>query len=258
VKPHIVSEIRDQRGAVLYRATAAKEDQVYDPNAAAMMTGMLANVVRSGTGVQAQIPKWQIAGKTGTSQSWRDAWFVGYSARLVGGVWIGNDDDRATRKATGGSAAAALFAKVMTAAHRGLKPEPLPGADLGANWLGSDSNELALNEWFEFPEIDLVTEDLPEFVSASDESSGTPSAPLSPLTQIVPPPLSQTVSPPSLPDLPPPLPSIDTDALPPAVETESEPDVQNPPSQEHQEPDQLENQEPERLEPATPPIESPA
>jgi penicillin-binding protein 1A len=172
-KPHIVSEIRDQRGTVLYRAPSAQEDQVYDPEAAAVLTGMLANVVRSGTGVQAQVPGWQVAGKTGTSQSWRDAWFVGYSARLIGGVWMGNDDDRPTRKATGGSAAAALFAKVMTAAHRELKPEPLRGADLGAAWLGADIDDSWLSEWFEFPELDLATED-PELGSLSELPAAPP------------------------------------------------------------------------------------
>jgi membrane peptidoglycan carboxypeptidase len=54
---------------------------------------------------------------------------------MIGGVWIGNDDNRATRKVTGGGASAALFAKVMTAAHRDLKPEPLHGAEMGRLWL---------------------------------------------------------------------------------------------------------------------------
>lgn len=135
MQTHIVAEIRDQRGAVLYTTPEVAGVQVFDADDAAAMTGMLSNVVRFGTGVQAQIPGWQIAGKTGTSQSWRDAWFVGYSASMIGGVWIGNDDDRATRKVTGGGAAAALFAKVMTAAHRGLKPTPLRGAELAGSWL---------------------------------------------------------------------------------------------------------------------------
>jgi penicillin-binding protein 1A len=167
---HIVSEIRDQRGTVLYRAAAAGEPQVFDRNGAATMTGMLANVVRSGTGAAAQIPGWQIAGKTGTSQSWRDAWFVGYSSELIGGVWIGNDDDRATAKATGGSAAAALFAKVMTAAHRGLKPAPLTGADLGAEWLGSEVPDEMTEEWFEIPEMG-ESPDLPGLIASAGEDT---------------------------------------------------------------------------------------
>jgi penicillin-binding protein 1A len=124
---------------------------------------MLSNVVRFGTGAQAQVPGWQIAGKTGTSASWRDAWFVGYSARLVGGVWIGNDDDRATRKVTGGGAAAALFRKVMMAAHRGLKPEPLLGAEMGPLWLDATFEDDMLDEGPEDPQStgwsDTVIED---------------------------------------------------------------------------------------------------
>lgn len=135
VDTHLVTQIRDQRGKVLYAAPEPARTQVYAADAAALMTGMLYNVVQSGTGMQAQVAGWEIAGKTGTSQSWRDAWFVGYSARLIGGVWIGNDDDRGTQKVTGGGAAAALFAKVMTTAHRGLKPEQLGGTGIAVTWL---------------------------------------------------------------------------------------------------------------------------
>jgi penicillin-binding protein 1A len=229
VQPHIISEIRDQRGAVLYRAQAANEEQVYEPRAAEVMTGMLANVVRSGTGVQAQIPGWQIAGKTGTSQSWRDAWFIGYSARLVGGIWIGNDDERAMRKVTGGGAAAALFAKVMTTAHRSLKPELLRGADLGAAWLGADIDEIPLDEWFDFPELDLAT-DLPEYVSLSDELSETPVDPLTP-------PLQTVASPTSEPVLLPSGPPIDGARLPPAAEADDKPGTPEPLVQDPQEPE---------------------
>jgi penicillin-binding protein 1A len=207
VTPYIVSEIRDQRGAVLYRAAEAEEERVYDADSTAVMNGLLANVVRAGTGVQAKVPGWDIAGKTGTSQSWRDAWFVGYSARLIGGVWIGNDDDRATGKATGGSAAAALFSKVMTAAHRGLKPEPLPGAELGAAWMGPDPEDMFLDEWFAFPELGPLTE-FPEFVAPFDERPPTtaPDLPPTPDAPITEPELQPTPPPVTVdPSLPPPV-----------------------------------------------------
>jgi len=168
VKPYVVSEIRDQRGAVLYKSAPVEEQQVFNTETTATMTGMLANVVRAGTGAQAQISGWQIAGKTGTSQNWRDAWFVGYSSRLVSGIWIGNDDDRPTGKATGGSAAAALFAKVMTAAHRGLKSEPLRGADTGFEWLGPEPLSETPEELFDLPDPD-GSEPLPEIVATVDD-----------------------------------------------------------------------------------------
>jgi penicillin-binding protein 1A len=136
--PHIVTSISNIRGDMLYTAPRTEAAQrVYAESAVETLTGMLSNVVRAGTGHAAGIPGWQIAGKTGTSQSWRDAWFVGYSSRYVGGVWIGNDDDHATKQVTGGGASAALFAKVMTAAHKGVPARPLPGADQGAMWLDS-------------------------------------------------------------------------------------------------------------------------
>lgn len=134
-RPHLVSEIRDLRGEILYAAPPASQTQVYPQTSVETLTGMLSNVVRFGTGGLAQVPGWEIAGKTGTSQSWRDAWFVGYSARYVAGVWIGNDDEKAMKHVTGGSAAAALFSSVMKAAHRGQRPQPLPGAELGEMWL---------------------------------------------------------------------------------------------------------------------------
>jgi penicillin-binding protein 1A len=66
-------------------------------------------------------------GKTGTTQSYRDAWFIGYSAHYVGGVWIGNDNGARMRKVTGGSLPAELWHDVMTYAHRDQAPLPLPG-----------------------------------------------------------------------------------------------------------------------------------
>ena len=133
----LISEIRDQSGQVLYAAPETSGEPVYGEDAAATLTGMLFNVVEAGTGAEARVPGWEIAGKTGTSQLWRDAWFVGYSAQLTCGVWIGNDDDRATNKATGGGAAASLFAKVMATAHRRLDPEPLRRAENASSWLAA-------------------------------------------------------------------------------------------------------------------------
>jgi penicillin-binding protein 1A len=94
----------------------------------AMMNTMLQQVIISGSAKKADMPGWQPAGKTGTSQDFRDAWFIGYTSHLVTGVWLGNDDNSPTKKATGGGLPVEIWSRFMTAAHQGLKPEPIPGA----------------------------------------------------------------------------------------------------------------------------------
>ena len=69
---------------------------------------------RNGTGKNASVSDWQIAGKTGTSQSFRDAWFVGFSNHYVIGVWMGNDDNRPLKNVNGGGLPAKIFSKIMT------------------------------------------------------------------------------------------------------------------------------------------------
>jgi penicillin-binding protein 1A len=92
---------------------------------------MMEQTLISGTARKAEIPGWTAAGKTGTSQDFRDAWFVGYTAKLVTGVWLGNDDNSPTRKATGGGLPVEVWTRFMRAAHQGIKPEPIPGTQPG-------------------------------------------------------------------------------------------------------------------------------
>ena len=73
------------------------------------------------------MPGWQAAGKTGTSQDWRDAWFIGYTSHLVAGVWLGNDDNSPTKKASGGNLPVEIWSRFMRAAHQGVPSQPLPG-----------------------------------------------------------------------------------------------------------------------------------
>ncbi len=91
------------------------------------MNEMLRAVVTEGTARRAQFGSFEIAGKTGTSQDYRDAWFIGYSSQMVAGVWVGNDDNTPTKKVTGGSIPAAIWKDVMELAHEALIPQPLPG-----------------------------------------------------------------------------------------------------------------------------------
>ena len=90
-----------------------------------------AETLASGTARKADLPGWQAAGKTGTSQDYRDAWFIGYTSHLVTGVWLGNDDNSPTRKATGGGLPVDIWSRFMRAAHQGIVPTALPGLASG-------------------------------------------------------------------------------------------------------------------------------
>jgi penicillin-binding protein 1A len=138
MSPYLVQEIRNSRGEVLFAQPPAPAPQIYDVNLAHDMTGMLSRVVVQGTGRAARVEGWDVAGKTGTSQGWRDAWFIGYTTRYVAGVWVGNDNDRPMSQVTGGEMPARIFSAIMTAALEGLAPEPLPGAKQAEEFLSFD------------------------------------------------------------------------------------------------------------------------
>jgi penicillin-binding protein 1A len=93
-----------------------------------MMNSMMEQTLISGTARKAEIQGWQAAGKTGTSQDFRDAWFVGYTSHLVAGVWLGNDDNSPTKKTTGGGLPVEVWSRFMHVALQGVQPTPLPNA----------------------------------------------------------------------------------------------------------------------------------
>ncbi len=123
-----IKEIRDGAGKLLYRRSGSGPGRVVAAPHVAAMNGMLARVISEGTGRAADINRPQ-AGKTGTSQHFRDAWFIGFTADLVAGVWMGNDDERPMKNVTGGGPPARLWRDFMKAAHRGLSPRALPGLE---------------------------------------------------------------------------------------------------------------------------------
>jgi penicillin-binding protein 1A len=104
---------------------------VIEPRHVAMMNAMMRETLISGTARKAEIPGWVAAGKTGTSQDFRDAWFIGYTSNLVTGVWLGNDDNSPTRKATGGGLPVEVWTRFMKAAHQGVPVASLPNAQVG-------------------------------------------------------------------------------------------------------------------------------
>jgi penicillin-binding protein 1A len=91
-----------------------------------MMNQMMQETLLTGTARKAELPGWQAAGKTGTSQDWRDAWFLGYTSYLVAGVWLGNDDSSPTKKVSGGNLPVEIWSRFMKAAHEGVPVAALP------------------------------------------------------------------------------------------------------------------------------------
>ena len=128
VSPHVVTRIRTADGKVLYARSSDQLGQVIDPQYVGMMNTMMQETLLSGTAHKAELPGWQAAGKTGTSQDFRDAWFIGYTSNLVTGVWLGNDDSTPTKKATGGGLPVEIWTRFMKAAHQGVTPAPLPAS----------------------------------------------------------------------------------------------------------------------------------
>ncbi len=126
VWPYGLESVRGTEGTTLYRRQASGLARVVAPEIVERMSDLLRGVVVWGTGKAAD-PGRPAAGKTGTSQDFRDAWFLGYTAELVVGVWIGNDDGSPMDKVTGGSLPARVFQRVVSEALDGQPVAALPG-----------------------------------------------------------------------------------------------------------------------------------
>jgi penicillin-binding protein 1A len=127
VSPHVVERVRSADGKTLYARPTQALGRVVDARYVAMMNAMMHETLVSGTARHAELPGWLAAGKTGTSQDYRDAWFIGYTPHLVTGVWLGNDDNSPTRKATGGGLPVEIWSRFMKVGHQGVPPSALPG-----------------------------------------------------------------------------------------------------------------------------------
>jgi penicillin-binding protein 1A len=129
VVPHAILEVRTGSGETIWRfdRDGPKPEQVLPPQVATDMVWMMNKVVEEGTARRAQLDGIKAAGKTGTTNAYRDAWFVGYTGNFVCGVWYGNDDYSPLNRMTGGSLPAMTWHEIMTYAHQGIELKNLPG-----------------------------------------------------------------------------------------------------------------------------------
>ena len=131
VRVHAIERVADDQGTILYRKGASMSESVASRAAISALNDALRASVEWGTGVRARIPGAAVAGKTGTSQAGRDAWFAGYAGDLVCVVWLGRDDDRPVEGLTGGADAAVVWREIMSRALIGdtpLAPDAPPDA----------------------------------------------------------------------------------------------------------------------------------
>ena len=129
--PYAFTQILNSQGQVVFdrKRDVPPPERVLDEKVVSMMDYMLGQVPERGTGRAAKLQGIKTAGKTGTTNAYRDAWFMGFTGNYVGGVWFGNDDFTSTNKMTGGSLPAQTWNKVMTYAHNGIELKPIPYLD---------------------------------------------------------------------------------------------------------------------------------
>jgi penicillin-binding protein 1A len=132
VVAHAALEVRTPTGDIVWRfdRDGKKPVQALPQQVALDMNEMMSNVVYNGTARRAIIEGVPAAGKTGTTNAFRDAWFVGYTGNFTAGVWFGNDDYSSTNRMTGGSLPAMTWRAMMVAAHQGVEIKDIPGVTL--------------------------------------------------------------------------------------------------------------------------------
>jgi penicillin-binding protein 1A len=129
VTPHAILEVRTGDGKLIWRydRDGPKPVRVLPAHVAQDMITMMNSVVENGTGRRARLDGISAAGKTGTTNAYRDAWFMGYTANFVCGIWFGNDNYEPTNRMTGGSLPAMTWHNIMAYAHQGIEVKQLPG-----------------------------------------------------------------------------------------------------------------------------------
>jgi penicillin-binding protein 1A len=145
--PYAAWEVRNSSGEIIYRHDrAVQPKQVLETRVVNDMNFMLNKVVEEGTGKRAILEGIKAAGKTGTTNAYRDAWFVGYTGNLVAAVWYGNDDHSTMNDMTGGTLPAMTWKEVMAVAHQNLEIRPMPGLEPESPGRVASSNRPAADQ----------------------------------------------------------------------------------------------------------------
>jgi penicillin-binding protein 1A len=147
VTPHSVLEVRTGAGDLVWRwdRDGPKPKQAIPASVASDMVGMMSHVVSEGTARRAALDGIPTAGKTGTTNAYRDAWFVGYTGNFTCAVWYGNDDYSPTNRMTGGSLPAQTWHDIMVAAHQGVEVKDIAGYPTAGKPTASAAAAMAAN-----------------------------------------------------------------------------------------------------------------
>lgn len=225
VVPYGILSIRTRGGQEIYKRTAPTPEPVLATGTVQMMNYMLLDVVRRGTAVKAGLPKREVAGKTGTSQDFKDAWFIGFTPQIVTGVWVGNDDNKSMKKVTGGSIPAIIWHDFMIHAMEGKPVQSIPNSPSSGDgllpWLfgvGNDTVQPSQAESMTPPPAN------PAPLPAAEQAPAPVVAPQNSPFGYVNPPAPQPVQP-----KPAPAPvAVPAPATKPAPKPSAEPDVLTP------------------------------
>lgn len=163
IEPYAIERVESSRGKILYSAPRTKVEKVLETDIAAAMTSMLKTVIKHGTGMAANIGK-PCAGKTGTTDDYKDAWFVGYTPSVVTGVWVGNDDNTRMGGLTGGTVPAIIWKNIMIQATEPYGNENFGYPDILLKDKGKPVSQLTDSKnpsgYFDDSDVNAPTEDV--------------------------------------------------------------------------------------------------